>query len=118
MLLVKEKPKIISKPQNITVDIGLPVTLRCYVEGDPTHYWVGWMSRNTIIQEGQEYSTSTSPSFKSTNGTSHYLTINSVKVSDKYQCNVYTINSGILDQVTHQVFVNNGMTSQSCFALL
>ena len=108
---MKEKPKIISKPQNITMKVGLPVTLRCYVEGDPTHYWIGWMSRNTIIQEGEEYSTSTSPSFKSTNGTTHYLTVHSVKVSDKYQCNVYTIKGKVLDQVTHQILINNGRIS-------
>lgn len=109
-LIVTEKPKepkITSEPQNITTEVGLPVTLRCYVEGDPSHYWVGWMSRNAIIQKGEEHSISTSPSFNSTNGTTHYLTIHSVKFSDKYHCKVYTITNKIVDQVTHQVHVNN-----------
>ena len=105
----KVEPKIISKPQNVTTEVGLPVTLKCYVEGDPSHYWVGWMSRNSIIQKGGDYSISTSPSLKSTNGTTHYLTIHSVRVSGKYHCKVYTIQKKVLAQVTHQVLVDNGM---------
>lgn len=111
MFLVMEKPTptIISEPQNVTIEAGLPVTLSCYVEGDPRHYWVGWMSRNTIIQNGEEHSISTSPSFKSTNGTSHYLTIHSVKSSGKYNCKVFTIQQNVaVDEVTHQVVVDNG----------
>ena len=99
---------IISKPHNITTVVGLPVTLTCYVEGDPNHYWVGWMSRNSIIQAGEEHSVSTSPSFQSANGTVHYLTIHTVKTSGKYHCNVYTISKKVVDQVTHQVTVDNG----------
>ena len=105
------EPKIINEPENITTGVGLPVTLKCYVKGDPSHYIVGWISRNTVIQEGEEYSMSTSPSFKSTNGTAHYLTIHTVKVSDKYYCNVYTIENKVVDQVTHQIHVDNGMIS-------
>ena len=115
----KIEPKITSKSQNVTTGVGLPVTLKCYVEGDPSHYWVGWMSRNAIIQKGEEYSISTAPGFKSTNGTTHYLTIHSVKVSGKYHCKVYTIEKKVLDQVTHQVLVDNGKISlYSCFTLI
>ena len=114
LIIVLEKPKteakIISKSQNVTTEVGLPVTLKCYVEGDPSQYWVGWLSRNDIIQKGEDYSTSTSPSLKSTNGTIHYLTIHSVKVSGKYHCKVYTIQKKVLDQVTHEVIVDNGTT--------
>ena len=114
------EPKIINKPENITTEVGLPVTLKCYVEGDPNHYIVGWMSRYTLIREGEEYSMSNSTSFKSTNGTAHYLTIHTVKVSDKYYCNVYTIENKVVDQVTHQIRVNNGMIPYTCgcFTLL
>ena len=73
------EPKIINKPENITTGVGLPVTLKCYVERDPSHYIVGWISRNTAIQEGEENSISNATSFKSTNGTAHYLTIHTVK---------------------------------------
>ena len=38
----------------------------------------------------------------------HYLT---VTVSDKYYCNVYTIENKVVDQVTHQIFVDNGTIS-------
>ena len=106
-----EEPKIISKSQNITIEYGLPITLTCYVDGDPSHYWVGWMSRNEIIQEGKEHSMSTSPSFTSTNGTVHYLTVHTVKTSGKYHCNVHTMSKKVVDQVTHQVVVDNGMIS-------
>ena len=102
------EPKIINEPENITTEVGLPVTLKCYVEGDPSQYFVGWMSRNTMIQEGEEYSKSNTPSFKSTNGTAHYLTIHTVKVSDKYCCIVYSIENKVVDRVTHQILVNNG----------
>lgn len=109
---VREKPKIeakiISKSQNVTTGVGLPVTLKCYVEGDPSQYWVGWLSRNAMIHKGEDHSISTSPSLKSTNGTTHYLTIHSVKVSGKYHCKVYTVQKKVLDQVTHEVLVDNG----------
>ena len=75
------------------------------MEGDPKHYWVGWMNRNTIIQAGEKYSISTSPNFRSPNGTAHYLTIHSVKKAGKYECKVYTITGDVQDQVSHQVFV-------------
>ena len=103
---VSERPaKIINQPHNITTDVGLPVTLTCYVEGDPNHYWVGWMSRHTVIQAGEEHSISTSPNFKSSNGTIHHLTIHSVKEAGKYECKVYTIGGDVQDQVTHHVSV-------------
>ena len=104
-----EKPTIITKPCNITTEVGLPVTLKCSVEGDPSHYLLGWMSRNAIIKKGEEHSVSTSPSFQSANGTVHYLTIHTVKTSGKYHCNVYTMSKKVVDQVTHQVIVDNGM---------
>ena len=114
-----EKPTIITKPCNITTEVGLPVTLKCYVEGDPSHYLVGWMSRNAIIKKGEEHSVSTSPSFQSANGTVHYLTIHTVKTSGKYHCNVYTMSKKVVDQVTHQVIVNNGMVyHNSCSTLV
>ena len=105
---VTEEPTIISKPENITTVVGLPVTLKCYVKGDPSHYLVGWMSQNEIIQEGKEHSMSTSPSFTSANGTVHYLTVHTVKTSGKYHCNVYTMSKKVVDQVTHQVHIGKG----------
>ena len=77
------------------------------MEGDPSSYWVGWMSQYAIIQEGEDRSISTSPSFKSTNGTVHHLTIHRVKESGKYHCEVYTISKKV-DQVTHQVIADDG----------
>ena len=66
------------------------------------------MSRNTIINAGDEHSISTSPNFRSLNGTKHYLTIHSIKVSDKYECKLYTIQGDVQDQVTHHVIVDEG----------
>ena len=107
--VIERPPKIVNKPHNITTDIGLPVTLTCYVEGDPNHYWVGWMSRQTIIHAGEKHSISTSPNFKSTNGTTHHLTIHSVKEAGKYECKVYTMTGDVQDQLTHHVFaITNG----------
>ena len=85
--------------------VGLPVTLSCHVKGDPNHYWVGWMYRDSIIQEGEQNAISTA---RSTRGTHHYLTIHTVKESGKYKCNVYTI-KGPVHQVPHHVTVKNGM---------
>ena len=102
------EPKIISKPCNITTEVGQLVTLTCYVEGDPKHYWVGWMSRNTIIHAGDEHSISTSPSFRSLNGTVQHLTIHSVKVSSKYECILYTVEGDVQDKVTHNIAVHEG----------
>jgi len=83
------------------------------VKGDPSHYWVGWMSRNTIVQEGDKYSISNSPSFKSNNGTSHYLTVHSVKEAGKYECIVYNLAGEVEDFITHEVFLNSkGMDKQ------
>ena len=114
-----QKPTIVTEPCNITTEVGLPVTLKCYVEGDPSHYLVGWMSQNAIIKKGEEHSVSTSPSFQSANGTVHYLTIHTVKTSGKYHCNVYTMSKKVVDQVTHQVIVDNGMIYHNrCFTLL
>ena len=102
------EPVITNNCSNITTEAGLPVTLTCYVEGDPNHYWVGWMSRNTIIHAGQEHSISTSPSYRSPNGTVHHLTIHSVKVSGKYECILYTVEGDVQDKVTHHVAVHEG----------
>ena len=106
-MMEKPEPTITTKPQNIITAVGLPVTLTCHVEGDPSSYWVGWMSQHAIIQEGEDHSISTSPSFKSTNGTVHHLTIHRVKESGKYHCEVYTISKKV-DQVTHQVIADDG----------
>ena len=54
--VIDKPPKIINKPSNVTIAVGLPITFRCSVEGDPTHYWVGWMVRNAVIQKREEYS--------------------------------------------------------------
>ena len=105
----KPSPKITNEPHNVTIAVGLPITFRCYVEGDPNHYWVGWMTRNTIIQPGEEYSVSTSPNFKSTNGTAHYLTVHTVKEAGKYDCQVYNPVGDVVDFITHEVIVSNGM---------
>ena len=102
------EPKIISKPCNITTEVGQPVTLTCYVEGDPDHYWVGWMSKNTIIHARDEHSISTSPSFRSLNGTVHHLTIHSVKVSGKYECILYTVEGDVQDKVAHNIAIYEG----------
>ncbi|XP_065914888.1 uncharacterized protein [Dysidea avara] len=108
------KPKITTKPTNVTTMVGLPVTLSCHVKGDPTHYWVGWMYRDSIIQEGEQNAMSTS---RSTRGTHHYLTIHTVKESGKYKCNVYTI-KGLVNQVPHHVTVKNDMTKPTPASLL
>ena len=105
----KPSPKITSKPRNVTIAVGLPITFRCYVEGDPNHYWVGWMTKNTIIQPGEEYSVSTSPNFKSVNGTANYLTVHTVKEAGKYDCQVYSLMGDIIDFITHEVIISNGM---------
>ena len=105
--VIQKPPKVINKPSNITTDIGLPVTLTCYVEGDPSHYWIGWMSRHTVIQAGEKHSISTSPNFKSANGTIYHLTIHSVKEAGKYECKVYAITGDVQDQVAHHIIVND-----------
>ena len=113
-IVIQRPPKIINKPHNITTDIGLPVTLTCYVEGDSNHYWVGWMSRHTIIQAGEEHSISTSPNFKSSNGTTHHLTIHSVKEAGKYECKVYTVTGDLQDELTHHILVINHDGKELC----
>ena len=110
---VLERPKIINKPCNVTIAFGLPITFRCHVEGDPNHYWVGWISRNTIIQEGENRSISSSTSFKSTNGTTHYLTVHSVKEEGQYECKVYNLAGDVEDFITHKVIISNGMHKYS-----
>jgi len=73
------------------------------VNGDPNHYWVGWLHKNTIIQsdDNDHY-------VRPLQGTTQ-LTVHSVKVADKYQCQVYKIQDGsVTDQVTHQVSVDSG----------
>ncbi|XP_065915517.1 limbic system-associated membrane protein-like [Dysidea avara] len=108
------KPKITTKPTNVTTMVGLPVTLSCHVKGDPDHYWVGWMYRDSIIQEGEQYATSTA---RSTRGTHHYLTIHSVKQSGNYVCKVYTIH-GTVDETTNNVTVENDATKPTPTSLM
>ena len=105
IITVIPKPKITTKPTNVTTMVGLPVTLSCHVKGDPNHYWVGWMYRDSIIQEGEQYATSTA---RSTRGTHHYLTIHTVKQSGNYVCKVYTIH-GPVDETSNSVTIENGM---------
>ena len=106
--VVIPKPKITTRPINATVErVGLPITLTCRVSGDPSHYWVGWVYKNSIIQRGNghSHSLSTSPSFISSNGTTHHITIHTVTVPGKYTCQVYSIEGEQLDHVTHQVSI-------------
>ena len=111
------RPEIITRPINAVVDrVGLPITLTCKVSGDPSHYWVGWMYRNSIIQRGDEdyaHSFSTSPSYLS-NGTTQFLTIHSLKAPGNYTCQVYSIEGKQLDNVTHQVTVKGMLTPKLC----
>ena len=111
--VIDKLPKIINKPCNITIAVGLPTTFRCSVEGDPSKYWVGWMIRNTIIQEGDEYSISTSPNFQANNGISHYLTVHTVKEADKYECKVYSLAGDIEDFIIHEVAISEGIASNT-----
>ena len=110
-LTVVSKPTIISPSVNATVTRpGLPITLSCEVDGDPNHYWVGWFHRNSMIQtDDDDHSVSVSPSVWSLQGTTHHLTVHSVKVAGKYHCRVFTIQDGnVTDQVTHQVSIGSG----------
>ena len=77
------------------------------MSGDPSHYWVGWMHKNSIIQEGDtnSHSLSTSPSLMSPNTTSYHLTVHYVKAPGKYTCQVFSIEGKQLDHVTHEVSV-------------
>jgi len=72
---------------------------------------VRWLHRNAIIQsDDDEHSVSVSPSVRSLQGTTYHLTVHSVKVAGKYQCQVFTIQGGnVTDQLTHQVSIGNGM---------
>ena len=102
---VTSKPIVISQPTNSTVDrVGLPITLTCEVSGDPDHYWVGWMHKNSIIQEGDKDSHSFFTS-QNPNTTSYHLKVHYVKTPGKYTCQVYSIEGQQLDHVTHQVSV-------------
>ena len=108
MFIVIAKPEIITKPINATVDsVGLPITLTCKVSGDPSHYYIGWIHKNSIMQRGDGYShsISTSPNLLSPNGTIHYLTVHSVNIPGKYTCQVYSIEGKQLNNVTHQVSI-------------
>ena len=111
------KPKIISPSLNTTViRPGLPITLSCEVDGDPDHYWVGWFYKTSMIQTNgdDDHSVSVSPSIKSPQGTTHHLTVHSVKQDGKYQCQVFTIKEGsVADQLTHQVTISKGMLMPS-----
>ena len=111
------KPEIVTRPINTAVDrVGLPITLTCKVSGDPSHYWVGWMYRNSVIQRRDEdysHSFSTSPSYMP-NGTTHHLTIHSLKAPGNYTCQVYSIEGKQLDNVTHQVSVKGMLMPKLC----
>ena len=48
--IVIPKPEVITEPISTTVD-RLPITLTCEVGGDPSHYWVGWIHKNSITQQ-------------------------------------------------------------------
>jgi len=76
------------------------------------HYWVGWLHKGSIIQNGDDdYSVSVSPSVRSLQGTTHHLTVHSVKQEGKYQCIVFTIKDGsvhVVDQQAHQVTITKG----------
>ena len=112
--IVLHKPEIISRPIKSTVEIGLPITLTCVVNGDPSHYWVGWLHKNFTIQtgDGHSHSVSTSPtgSLLLPNSTSYHLTVHSVQAPGKYTCQVFNIEGKQLDNVTHQINVK-GMYS-------
>ncbi|XP_065918619.1 uncharacterized protein [Dysidea avara] len=115
------KPTIISNPVNATVTRpGLPITLSCEVYGDPNQYWVGWLYKSSIIQNGDDdHSVSVSPSFRSLQGKTHHLTVHSVKHDGKYQCLVFTIGDGsVVDQLTHQVTISKGDSKTSSSSLL
>ena len=93
------------KTSNFATDVGLPVTVRCYVEGEPNHYWAGWLNRFTIVQAEEEISSS---NFGFCNGTTRYLTVHSIKVPGKYECKLYIVTGEVQDQISHQVFVTEG----------
>ena len=105
------KPVIVSPPVTTTITKpGLQITLECEVNGDPKHYWVGWLHRNSLIQSDDDYSVSVSPTVRSPQGTIHHLTIHRVKVAGKYHCQVFTMQDGnVTDHVTHEVSISNGM---------
>jgi len=110
-ITVISEPKIISPPNNTAVvRPGLPITLSCEVDGDPNHYWVGWFYKTSMIQTtgDDDHSVSVSPSIRSLQGTTHHLTVHSVKQDGKYQCLVFAIKDGsVVDQVNHQVTITN-----------
>ena len=103
MFVVISRPLITTCPTNATVDrVGLPITLTCEVSGDPSHYWVGWMHKNSIIETGNGHTVS---SLMSPNSTSYHLKVHSVKFPGKYTCQVFSIEGKQLSNVTHQVSV-------------
>ena len=75
------------------------------------------MTKNTIIQPGEEYSVSTSPSFKSLNGTAHYLTLHTIKEAGKYDCKVYGLAGDVVDFITHEVIISHGMDKYIKFSM-
>ena len=103
MFVVIPRPVITTYPMNATVDrVGLPITLTCEVSGDPSHYWVGWMHKNSIIETGNGHTVS---SFMSPNSTSYHLKVHSVTFPGKYTCQVFSTEGKQLSNVTHQVSV-------------
>ena len=118
-LTVIPEPVITTCPINATVDtVGLPITLTCEVSGDPTHYWVGWMHKKSIIQTGDEHSVSVLPSLMSPNCTSYHLKVHSVKFPGKYTCQVFSIEGKHLSNVTHQVSVKGTDIHQCALHLI
>ena len=115
-------PKIVNPPVTTTVTRpGLPITLSCQVDGNPIHYWVGWFYKTSIIKSGDDdHSVSVSPNFRSQQGgTTHLLTVHSVKHDGKYQYLVYTIgDESVVDQLTHQVTISKGTKETSPSSLL
>jgi len=115
------KPIITTTPVNATVTRpGLPITLSCEVHGDPNHYWVGWFYKTSIIKNGDDdHSVSVSPSIRSLQGSTHHLTVHSVKQDGKYQCIVYAVRDGsVVDKATHQVEITGTIWHLSMLTVL
>jgi len=81
----------------------------------------GWDGFIRIIKNGDEdHSVLVSPNFRSQQGgTTHHLTVHSVKHDGKYQYLVYTTRDGsVVDQLTHQVTITKGTEETSPSSLL
>jgi len=117
---VVSKPKIIGPLLSSTVTRpSLPITLSCEVDGDPNHYWVGWFHKTSIIKNGDDdHSVSVSQNVRSLQGSTHHLTVHSVKQDGKYQCLVFMIKDGsVVNQLTHQVKSVEYLILENCSKL-